>query len=178
MSDIVTLAETGQQPERELPSGWVWTTLGEIQLDKSTAIVPNKTPDVTFELYSVPSFDTGQPEIVPGSQIGSNKQVVEEDVVLLCKINPRINRVWVVGNRSSHKKIASTEWIPFYKVEGIAPKYLGYFMRTNTFKLSVRSFSTVIAQLKGRAMPDRAFVGAKASFESRPSSRSRVQYYL
>ncbi len=29
MSDTVTLAETGQQSERELPPGWAWTTLGE-----------------------------------------------------------------------------------------------------------------------------------------------------
>ena len=117
-----------------LPDGWVWTTLGEIRIDKSSSITPKKTPNRQYELYSVPSFREGKPGIVPGGQIGSSKRVVEEKVVLLCKINPRINRVWVVGNYSSHSKIASTEWIPFFQVKGVDPDYLCYFMQQSTFK--------------------------------------------
>lgn len=120
--------------ENRLPEGWVWTTLEEIRLDKKQSIVPNKTPDQTFELYSVPNFAVGKPEIVVGKDIGSNKQVVEEDTVLLCKINPRINRVWIVDNFSSYQKIASTEWIPFAKLDGFIPKYLCYFMQNNDFR--------------------------------------------
>ncbi len=118
----------------DLPRGWAWTTLGEVQLDKSWSITPKKSPDEIFELYSVPSFSVGGPEIVPGSQIGSGKRVVERDTVLLCKINPRINRVWVVGRYSPWQKIASTEWIPFFKLAGIDPSYLCYFMRTGEFR--------------------------------------------
>jgi len=119
---------------QQLPKGWAWTQLGDIYLDRSRAIVPNKMPEEMFELYSVPSFDNGEPEIVSGKEIGSNKQVVEEGAVLLCKINPRINRVWMVGNHSSYMKIASTEWIPFFGQEEISPKYLIYFMRNSDFR--------------------------------------------
>lgn len=72
----------------ELPRGWVWTRLGEIRLEKNRSIVPNNTPEQMFELYSVPAFDSNKPEIILGKAIGSNKQIVEEETVLLCKINP------------------------------------------------------------------------------------------
>jgi type I restriction enzyme S subunit len=117
-----------------LPKGWVWTRLGEIRLDKSEGVLPSKTPDQKFELYSVPNFEQDKPEIKLGKEIGSNKQTVEEGAVLVCKINPRINRIWIVGNHTAYPKIASTEWIPFFKQDGIDPKYLCYFMRTNNFR--------------------------------------------
>ena len=51
----------------------------------------------TYELWSVPSFAAQGPEIVDGSEVGSSKRPVAPDDVLICKINPRINRVWQVG---------------------------------------------------------------------------------
>ena len=118
---------------REIPDTWIITTLEEIMVKNNPSIIPVKTPDSFFELYSVPSYDEKKPEIVTGKEIGSNKQVVEENDVLLCKINPRINRVLVVGNYSDHLKIASTEWIPFKHISGIYPKYLEYYMKQNSF---------------------------------------------
>jgi type I restriction enzyme S subunit len=53
---------------------------------------------------------------------------------LICKINPRINRSWLVGNYSSFQKIASTEWISFFPLPEISPKYLMYFMRQHSFR--------------------------------------------
>ena len=117
-----------------LPEGWVWTKLGEIRTDWSKGVEPNKFPEQQFELYSVPSFDLRMPEIVPGSNIGSNKQTVENGTALLCKINPRINRAWVVGNSSDYPKIASTEWIPFFKLQDIVPAYLCYYLSLQTVR--------------------------------------------
>ncbi len=114
--------------EQELPEGWEWTTLGEIRVDLSNGVNPMKTPHQIFELYSVPSFEFNIPEIISGSAIGSNKQTVETGTVLLSKINPRINRVWVVGKHSDYPKIASTEWIPFFRLEEIVPEYLRYYL--------------------------------------------------
>jgi type I restriction enzyme S subunit len=129
--------DTGKDLEctnQGLPPWWAYTTLGEIRVDKGTAINPGKMPETIFELYSVPSYDTGRPEVVSGREIGSNKQVVAQDTVLLCKINPRINRTFVVGGHSPYQKIASTEWIPFFKVEGIVPDCLAYYMKINDFR--------------------------------------------
>ena len=118
----------------DLPTGWVLSTLGEHVAKRARGIVPDKTPDETFELYSVPSHENRRPEIVQGKEIGSNKQLVEEGTVLLCKINPRINRTWVVGNHSSHQRIASTEWITFPPCDMFEPRYLAYYMRQDTFR--------------------------------------------
>ncbi len=115
-------------------ANWRIATLGEFVATRTRGIVPSKTPDSTFELYSVPSLDTGAPEIVKGSEIGSNKQIVDEGTVLLCKINPRINRSWVVWSHSTYQKIASTEWITFPPNEAFGPKYLAYFLKQDAVR--------------------------------------------
>jgi type I restriction enzyme S subunit len=112
-----------------LPERWVETTLGQVHLDFSQSVNPTKAADEVFELYSVPSFPRGEPEVITGRQIGSSKQSVIADTVLLCGINPRLNRVWVVEPRTANRLIASTEWIPFFPQVGIVPNYLAYFLR-------------------------------------------------
>lgn len=86
-------------------------TLSEIGLPRTPNVDPSKYPKEIFELYSVPSFSLNQPEIVPGSAIGSTKQLVEPGDVLLCKIVPHLVRVWCVPSRGTHRQIASGEWI-------------------------------------------------------------------
>lgn len=118
----------------ESAAEWTQATLGDFVASRSRGIVPNKTPGKTFELYSVPSLDTGAPEIVIGAEIGSNKQIVDEGTVLLCKINPRINRTWVVSSHTVHQKIASTEWITFPPNEFFEPKYLAYYLKQDAVR--------------------------------------------
>jgi type I restriction enzyme S subunit len=118
----------------DLPDGWARATLGDFVAKRSIGIVPNKTPNVIFELYSVPSHESRRPEVISGKEIGSNKQVVEEGSVLLCKINPRINRTWVVGSHTPHQKIASTEWITFPPSQAFDGKFLGYFLQQDNLR--------------------------------------------
>jgi len=103
--------------------------LGDFLAKRSRGIVPASTPDETFELYSVPAFESKRPEVVTGGQIGSNKQIVDPGTVLLCKINPRINRAWTVGSFTKHQKIASTEWITFPPHPDLEPRYLAHYLR-------------------------------------------------
>ena len=108
----------------ELPKGWVEVELGEVFRGKRrSSVVPAKEPDRRFELYSVPSFEAGVPERLYGSEIGSSKQEVVPGSVLLCRINPRINRVWMVGEAGSDPQIASTEWISLPRVAGMTPRF-------------------------------------------------------
>ena len=117
-----------------LPVGWAQTTLGEVRKDLSSNIDPRKYPGQKFELYSVPQFSCGKPELVSNEIVGSSKKSVHTNTVLLCKINPRINRVWVVGDYSNHPKIASTEWIPFFEVSGLDPHFLQYYLQQDAFR--------------------------------------------
>ena len=95
----------------DIPSSWTWTTVNDINMYNSKNVNPAKHKENIFELYSVPVFPTDTPEIVKGGKIGSAKQCVENGDVLLCKINPKINRVWFVKNRTENAMIASSEWI-------------------------------------------------------------------
>jgi len=117
-----------------LPGGWLSATLGAIRLDRSTSIDPSKLKTETFELYSIPAYPSGRPEVVTGNEVGSTKKSLAPGTVVVSKINPRINRVWVVGERSAHRQIGSSEWIPFFPLEGLDPKYLAYFMQQDAFR--------------------------------------------
>ncbi len=118
----------------ELPPGWAAATLGDIRRSAAQRAVPSAHPDKVFELWSVPSFERGVPERLRGAAIGSDKQAVVPGALLVCKINPRINRVWVVGPKGEHEQIASTEWIPFFPVEGVNPSYLRYYLQQDQFR--------------------------------------------
>lgn len=111
-----------------LPDGWRWERLGSFVSKSGKSVTPARTPDDIFQLYSVPSHPTGFPEIIVGREIGSAKQTVAVGDVLLCKINPRINRVWRVDDHGNGHLIASTEWIRFAADDDVEPDYLRYFL--------------------------------------------------
>lgn len=117
-----------------LPEGWAKIPLGQFRGKTAKSIDPSNFPEEIFELYSVPSFSEGMPEIISGEEIGSSKRIVEPNTVLLSKINPRINRVWIVGDKSKKRQISSPEWVEFFPTEGIEPKYLMYFMQNREFR--------------------------------------------
>lgn len=114
---------------RQLPEGWAWATLDEFTQGRGQSLDPSRHKAETFELYSIPGFDAGAPELLNGSAIGSAKQMVNAGDVLLSKINPRINRVWLVGEDRGFRQIASTEWIVFPRNDYINGDYLKFFLR-------------------------------------------------
>ena len=116
-----------------LPSGWAHMRLEDLGMMSTTTVDPSKEPDKEWELWSVPSFPTGCPEVLTGAKIGSSKQRVYEGDVLLCKINPRINRVWVVSEAHGLEQIASSEWIIFRKTE-VEPRFLMHRLRESKFR--------------------------------------------
>lgn len=73
---------------------------GELMAVRTGSVDPAKFPDETFELHSIPAFDAGKPEIVTGSQIGSSKQNVQPNDVMISKIVPHIRRAAIVGSTS------------------------------------------------------------------------------
>lgn len=97
--------------------------LEDLIATKQGSVDPSRFPGETFELYSIPAYDSRQPEVLEGSEIGSAKQLVEPDDVLLSKIVPHIRRSWIVGARSEYRQIASGEWIVF-RSKRVVPEYL------------------------------------------------------
>ena len=114
---------------------------------------PRNSPEELFELWSIPAFDAGRPELLRGSEIGSQKKVVFPGDVLLSRIIPHIRRGWVVEeNRDGRRQIASTEWIVFASDE-VLPKYLKQLVVSDRFHASFMQTITGIGGSLSRASP-------------------------
>ena len=129
-----------------------YTKLKYINEYVSVSINPMKMPDTVFEMYSVPIYETGHPEYLRGNEIASNKVIVRKNDILLCKINPRINRVWVVADESEHENIASSEWI-VVRTSKYNPEFLAWYFRTPRFQRLMVSEVTGIGGSLTRAQP-------------------------
>jgi type I restriction enzyme S subunit len=138
----------------KLPPGWTKVRFSEINSFTGRSVNPSTTPTEQFELYSVPSFPTGTPEFVFGSKIGSTKQTVEPDDVLVCKINPRINRVWQVMPRRLHRQIASSEWIVM-RAAGLNASFLRHYFCSPDFRERICEGVTGVGGSLTRAQPKR-----------------------
>ena len=143
---------TDDEKPFDIPDSWEWVRLGDVNTYNSESVHPDRTPDKTFELYSVPIFPTRKPEIIKGEEIRSNKQAVETGDVLLCKINPRINRVWKVSNFTDNENIASTEWIVVRQRE-ITTEYLRYSLMAPYFRNLLQSNVSGVGGSLTRAKP-------------------------
>ena len=132
---------------------WSTITLGEIAVHRGGSINPAKFQDEIFELYSIPAYGPGKPDILPGNDIGSAKKKVQPNDVLLSRIVPHIQRVWVVGNKGNMRQIASGEWI-IYRSNKFHPPFLRYTLLTKRFHTQfMRTISGVGGSLL-RARPD------------------------
>lgn len=136
--------------------------LNELMAKKNGSLNPIKYPDETFELHSIPSFDEGYPEILLGSQIGSSKQIVQENDVMISKIVPHIRRAMVVPKKSDYRQIASGEWIVF-RSEMFFPNYLKHLLITDLFN---KQFMATVSGVGGSLM------------RARPSSVAQIKIPL
>ena len=114
---------------------WTIATCSKFCTGRSKGFNPLKEEQKVYTLYSVPSHANGKPARLHSKEIGSNKQFVAPGDVLISKINPRLNRTWVVTEHDE-PPIASTEWIVFRQNEEISSEYLALFLQ----QFSVRDF--------------------------------------
>ena len=117
------------------------------------SVDPRKTPDEVFELWSIPAFDAGAPEKLPGREIGSSKKAVYPKDVLLSRIIPHIRRAWVVkGNSDKLRQIASTEWLVFSSNE-IIPEFLQRVLVSDPFHVRFMQTISGVGGSLSRANP-------------------------
>ena len=145
------LVPESEQPYK-VPGNWCWVSLQTINQYRASSTDPSKYPDTLFELYSVPSSADNYPEIVSGCEIGSTKQSVQKGDVLLCKINPRINRVWKVSQYTGNALLASSEWI-IIRNSKIVSDYLMYCFRAPYFREYMLSNVSGVGGSLMRAQP-------------------------
>ena len=137
----------------DIPLGWSIASFSQANMFSSETIDPSHFPEEMFELYSVPNFELGVPEVIKGQEIGSSKQSICENDVLVCKINPRINRVWITGHSTSYRILGSSEWIVFRNAYLHAPYMQFYFSSSYFRELLLSNVSGVGGSLM-RAQPE------------------------
>ena len=123
-----------------MKSGWKSKSLGE--LGSAARESAQILDDREYELWSVPSFADDEPEVAIGKEIGSAKLRVRPNDVLICKINPRINRIWLVRKpMNGRDQIASTEWLVFRAKPdaGLLPTWLVHFVSAPKFREWIES---------------------------------------
>ena len=96
----------------ETPEGWERTLVGDVVDVIRDQENPLDSPDSVFRHFSIPAFDDDQwPSEEVGAAIKSLKSRVPPDVILLSKLNPEIERVWLVDVRESDRAVCSTEFL-------------------------------------------------------------------
>jgi type I restriction enzyme, S subunit len=143
--------------------------LSKVMALKLGSVDPSKHSGETFDLYSIPSFDLGEPEVVTGAEIGSTKQIVEPGDVLLSKIVPHIRRAWVVGHNRGRRIIASGEWIVF-RGPNVHPQYLRHVLVGDPFHAQ---FMRTVSGVGGSLLRARPSYVAKISIPLPPISEQR-----
>ncbi len=115
-----------------IPTEWETQELNELVVVKKKMIDPGQYPSEDFEYYSVPGYDQGQKiEKTKGASIQSSKFIFNSDVILFCKLNPRINRAWLVKDNTKMRQICSTEFLVLVPNNKIMPKYLLYLLKSS-----------------------------------------------
>lgn len=146
---------SGERYREVAPSATVYplVPVGRFMKEGVNTVDPRKLPDELFELWSIPAFDAGCPELVRGKGIGSQKKVVAPGDVLLSRIIPHIRRAWVVrANPEGRRQVASTEWIVFASDE-VEPGFLRHVLVSDFFHASFMQTITGVGGSLSRANP-------------------------
>jgi restriction endonuclease S subunit len=108
--------------------------------------------DKLYELWSIPSFSDGRPELIEGKKIGSSKLKVEPNDILISKINPRINRVWMVED-SHLEQLASPEWLIARVKDSsqLDKKFLRYYLSSPEFREWISQAASSVTGSHSRA---------------------------
>ena len=97
--------------KKNIPEGWKSVSLSDFSSINNTSVNPESS--TVYQHFSIPAYDSDKtPAIEYGSCIESNKYKVENNSILVSKLNPKFKRVWFVGEVSSNA-ICSTEFMPF-----------------------------------------------------------------
>jgi type I restriction enzyme S subunit len=118
-----------------IPGGWDVQPLGRVAALDRTGIQPSRYPSEVFDHYSIPAFDSGQlpvPDL--GDTIRSGKFQVLKPAVLVSKLNPRIERTWLVLGSTGRRRVASTEFLVLRPTDGLPLEYLYLAVRSAGFQ--------------------------------------------
>jgi type I restriction enzyme S subunit len=136
----------------EIPRGWGVGTFNDVVDMLREQVNPQAFPTTPFQHYSLPAHDDGKvPAVELGADIKSNKFVVTQDVVLMSKLNPTIERVWLVDLEGTERAIASTEFLVLRPRAPYGVAYTYCLARDASFRRQVQELVTGTSNSHQRA---------------------------
>ncbi len=140
--------------EEGKPVGWLTYTLGELAQHHCATLSPGAQPERIYEHYSIPAYDAGnEPTIELGGSIKSNKTIVPKGAVLLSKLNPKIERVWLPNLNGKVPPIASTEFLALTPLAPATRSVLYCLFRSSSFRAEMGARVTGTSKSYQRVPP-------------------------
>ena len=156
----------------EIPEGWEVGSFSDVVTQLQDKENPVTSPATVFSHFSIPAYDEGQtPKQQLGESIKSPKSRVQPDVVLLSKLNPEIERVWLVDVVSDDRAICSTEFLVLQARPPFQQSYVYCLSRSPLFRQQVKSLVTGTSKSHQRAQAG-AVLALEAIIPSAPVIRA------
>jgi type I restriction enzyme S subunit len=139
----------------EIPAGWEAGCFGDLVQQLRDQENPLASPDALFSHFGIPAFDDGQwPKTEPGESIKSLKSRVPPGVILLSKLNPEIERVWLVDVEPNDRAVCSTEFLVFRPRSPYGRSYAYCLARSPLFRQQIEALVTGTSKSHQRAQVD------------------------
>ena len=136
----------------KIPAGWEVGRFGEVVEQLRDQENPLSFPDALYQHFSIPAFDNGRfPRAEFGESIKSLKSIVPPDVILMSKLNPEIERVWLVDVRKNDRAVCSTEFLVLRTRLPFARSYAYCLARSPLFRQQIEGLATGTSKSHQRA---------------------------
>ncbi len=136
----------------EIPKGWRvgrFADVAELLRDTEN---PLGSLDTLYRHFSLPAFDEGQcPRSELGESIKSLKSRVPPGAVLASKLNPEIERVWLVDVQPGDRAVCSTEFLVLCPRFPYGRPYVYGLARSVPFRQQIRELVTGTSNSHQRA---------------------------
>jgi type I restriction enzyme S subunit len=139
----------------KIPKGWRVGRFGDVLEQLRDQENPLAAPDALFHHFSIPAFDEGQtPRLEYGESIKSLKSRVPAGVILLSKLNPEIERVWMIDVRPGERAVCSTEFLVLRALSPFTRSYVYCLARSPLFRQQIEGLVTGTSKSHQRAQVD------------------------
>ena len=137
--------------KRKIPQGWSGVSLKDLALTSRNAITP--VENEVYQHFSIPSFDAcGSYSLDNGSDIKSDKFVLQKGQLLVSKLNPWFNRVvWVPKGTNM---IGSTEFVVLNPNNESESGYIYSVIKSPKFIAYCSQAATGTSHSQRRVSPD------------------------
>ncbi len=138
----------------KIPKGWEVGCFGDIVEQIRDSENPLASQQTFFRHYSIPAFDDGQwPKTELGECIKSQKSRVPPGTILLSKLNPEIERVWLTDVGEGDKSVCSTEFLVLRPRTPFGQSFAYCFARSPKFRQEIQALVTGTSKSHQRARP-------------------------